>query len=59
MELLGIEVVSGEPVVWCGLHDIDWRAVQQGANPLPGGLSADRHCYVRFDVEGLPPLEVH
>jgi len=26
IELLGIEVASGEPVVWCGLHDIDWRA---------------------------------
>jgi RimJ/RimL family protein N-acetyltransferase len=122
LELLGIEVAIGEPVVWCGLHDIDWRAarcdtgfwvrksaqgkniatesanamlryafgalgmrrvgithsegneasrhiaqklgfqyegVQRAANALPGGRRADRHCYVRFSTEGLPPLEVH
>ncbi len=27
-ELLGIEIATGEPVVWCGLHDIDWPAQQ-------------------------------
>src|SRR5580704_8379231 len=27
-ELIGIEIASGEPVVWCGLHDIDWQAGQ-------------------------------
>lgn len=27
-ELLGIEVATGQPVVWCGLHDIDWQARQ-------------------------------
>jgi len=122
IELLGFEVGSGEPVVWCGLHDIDWRArecdtgfwvrrsaqgkniatesanamiryafgalgmrrvglthsdgnaasrriaeklgfapqgVQRGANPLPGGLRADRVCYARFGAEGLPALDVH
>ena len=119
LELLGIEAATGEPVVWCGLHDIDWSArrcdtgfwvrrsaqgkniateaanamlryafgalgmarvglthsegneasrriaeklgfryegVERAANRLPGGLRADRHCYVRFDGEGLPPL---
>lgn len=122
IELLGIEAATGEPVVWCGLHDIEWKArrcdtgfwvrrsaqgrsiatestnamlryafgalgmrrvglthsegneasrriaeklgfvhegVQWAANPLPGGLRADRHCYARFDIDGLPPLDVH
>jgi RimJ/RimL family protein N-acetyltransferase len=27
-ELLGIEIATGKPVVWCGLHDIDWPAQQ-------------------------------
>src|SRR5277367_2965453 len=27
-ELLGIEIATGQPVVWCGLHDIDWPALQ-------------------------------
>jgi len=27
-ELLGIEIATGRPVVWCGLHDIDWQARQ-------------------------------
>src|ERR1700753_3372604 len=26
LELLGLEIASGTPVVWCGLHDIDWQA---------------------------------
>jgi RimJ/RimL family protein N-acetyltransferase len=26
IELIGIEVATGQPVVWCGLHDIDWSA---------------------------------
>jgi RimJ/RimL family protein N-acetyltransferase len=122
IELLGIELATGEPVVWCGFHDIDWKArrcdtgfwvrksaqgkniatesanamlryafealgmrrvglthsegneasrriseklgflyegVQRAANPLPGGLWADRHRYVRFGAEGLPRLDVH
>jgi RimJ/RimL family protein N-acetyltransferase len=25
-ELIGIELATGLPVVWCGLHDIDWQA---------------------------------
>jgi len=33
--------------------------VEPAANPLPGGRMADKFCYVRFDAEGLPPLEVH
>jgi RimJ/RimL family protein N-acetyltransferase len=28
IELLGIEIATGEPVIWCGFHDIDWRARQ-------------------------------
>jgi ribosomal-protein-serine acetyltransferase len=27
-ELLGIEVATGRPVAWCGLHDFDWPAQQ-------------------------------
>lgn len=26
VELIGIETATGKPVVWCGLHDIDWTA---------------------------------
>jgi RimJ/RimL family protein N-acetyltransferase len=26
IELIGIEAASGQAVVWCGLHDIDWQA---------------------------------
>jgi ribosomal-protein-serine acetyltransferase len=122
IELIGIDLATGEPVVWCGLHDIDWislrcdtgfwvrrsaqgrgiateaanamvryafgalrmrrvglthsegneasrriaeklgfrhEGVQHLANPLSGGRWADRHCYVRFGVEGLPALDVH
>jgi RimJ/RimL family protein N-acetyltransferase len=121
IELIGIGIATGEPVVWCGLHDIDWKAYQcdtgfwvrrsaqgrniateaanamlryafgalgmrrvglthsdgneasrriaeklgfvhvgvdRAANPLPGGLMADRFRYERFGTEGLPPLEV-
>lgn len=120
-ELLGIEIASGQPVVWCGLHDIDWQArqcetgywvrksaqgrgvateacnallryafgvlgmrrvglthssgndasrriaeklgfalegVQRQAALLPGGRIADRLLYARFNVDGLPPLDV-
>jgi RimJ/RimL family protein N-acetyltransferase len=120
-ELLGIEIATGQPVVWCGLHDIDWPAqqcetgywvrksaqgrgfateaanallryafgvlgmrrvglthssgneasrriaeklgftlegVQRSAALLPGGRIADRLLYARFDINGLPPLEV-
>ncbi len=28
VELIGIETASGMPVIWCGLHDIDWDARQ-------------------------------
>jgi ribosomal-protein-serine acetyltransferase len=28
IELIGIETQTGEAVVWCGLHDIDWQALQ-------------------------------
>jgi RimJ/RimL family protein N-acetyltransferase len=28
IELLGIEIATGEPVVWCGFHNIDWKAYQ-------------------------------
>jgi RimJ/RimL family protein N-acetyltransferase len=122
IELIGLEAATGEAVIWCGLHDIDWQGyqcdtgywvrksaqvqgfateagnalvryafgalgmrriglthsrgneasrriaeklgfsfegIQRGANILPGGKSADRYCYARFDVAGLPDLEVH
>ena len=25
---LGIEIASGQPVIWCGFHSIDWNAFQ-------------------------------
>lgn len=28
IELLGIEIATDQPVVWCGLHNIDWEARQ-------------------------------
>jgi ribosomal-protein-serine acetyltransferase len=122
IELIGVEAETGTAVIWCGLHDIDWRGrqcdtgywvrksaqgrgfateaanamvryafgalgmrriglthsggnepsrriaqrlgfhfegVQKGANLLPGGKKADRYCYARFDISGLPNLEVH
>lgn len=34
------------------------EGVQRGANVLPGGKHADRYCYARFDIAGLPELEV-
>jgi RimJ/RimL family protein N-acetyltransferase len=34
------------------------EGIQRGANILPGGKYADRYCYARFDVAGLPDLEV-
>ena len=121
IELIGVEAATGTPVIWCGLHDIDWlgrqcdtgywvrksaqrqgfateaanalvryafgalgmrriglthsdgneasrriaerlgfsfEGIQRGANILPGGSHADRYCYARFDVAGLPDLEV-
>jgi RimJ/RimL family protein N-acetyltransferase len=121
IELIGIETATGQAVIWCGLHDIDWQArrcdtgfwvrksaqgrgiateatnallryafgalgmqrvglthsagneasrriagklgfsfegTQQAANPLPGGKFADRCCYARLDLTGLPHLDV-
>ena len=121
IELIGIETRTGKAVVWCGFHDIDWKArqcdtgywvrrsaqcrglatetanamlryafgalgmqrvglthssgnepsrriaerlgftfegIQRRANMLPGGKSADKYCYARFDITGLPDLEV-
>lgn len=121
LEFIGIEMASGEPVVWCGLHDLDWpgqqcdtgywvrkraqgkgfateaanalvryafdllgmkrvglthsagneaskriaerlgfsfEGVQKNANVLPGGRCADRLCYGRLDLDGLPDLDV-
>ena len=34
------------------------EGVQRGANVLPGGKYADRCCYARFDLIGLPDLNV-
>jgi RimJ/RimL family protein N-acetyltransferase len=122
LELIGLEAATGEAVIWCGLHDIDWQGhqcdtgywvrksaqgqgfateaanalvryafgalgmrriglthargneasrriaeklgfsfegIQRSASILPGGNSADRYCYARFDVAGMPDLEVH
>jgi RimJ/RimL family protein N-acetyltransferase len=28
IELMGIETATGEAVIWCGLHDIDWEGRQ-------------------------------
>jgi RimJ/RimL family protein N-acetyltransferase len=119
--LVGIEVASGDPVVWCGFHEIDWKnrqcetgfwvrkkaqnrgfateatnallryafralgmrrvgithsagneasrrvieklgfafvEIRSQANALPGGRSADRLCYARVDLVGLPALNV-
>jgi RimJ/RimL family protein N-acetyltransferase len=35
-----------------------FEGTQRGANILPGGKHGDRHCYARFDIGGLPDLEV-
>jgi hypothetical protein len=32
--------------------------VQRLANLLPGGRVADKYCYARLDLVGLPSLEV-
>jgi RimJ/RimL family protein N-acetyltransferase len=121
IELIGIETRSGKAVVWCGFHDIDWKArqcdtgywvrksaqcqglatetanamlryafgalgmqrvglthssgnepsrriaerlgfcfegIQRRANMLPGGKCTDKYCYARFNIAGLPDLEV-
>lgn len=36
-----------------------FEGIQRGANVLPGGRHADRHCYARCDLAGLPELAVH
>ena len=36
-----------------------FEGIQRSASILPGGNSADRYCYARFDVTGMPDLEVH
>jgi RimJ/RimL family protein N-acetyltransferase len=36
-----------------------FEGIERGANILPGGKCADRYRYARFDVTGLPDLEVH
>jgi RimJ/RimL family protein N-acetyltransferase len=121
IELIGIETVTGKAVVWCGFHEIDWKArqcdtgywvrrsaqrqgiatetanamlryafgalgmqrvglthshgneasrriaerlgfsfegIQRRANMLADGTPADKYCYARFDIIGLPDLEV-
>ena len=35
-----------------------FEGIQRGANILPRGKYADKYCYARFDVAGLPDLEV-
>lgn len=34
------------------------EGIQKNANLLPGGKAADRLCYARFDIAGLPELDV-
>jgi len=34
------------------------QEIQPRANLLPGGRALDRYCYARFDINGLPDLEV-
>ena len=34
------------------------QGIQPRANLLPGGKAADRYCYARLNVTGLPELEV-
>ena len=34
------------------------EGIQRRANWLPGGKAADKYCYARFDIAGLPELEV-
>lgn len=36
-----------------------FQGIVPNGNLLPGGRTADRVCYARFDTEGLPQLEVH
>jgi RimJ/RimL family protein N-acetyltransferase len=36
-----------------------FEGVQKGANVLPEGKYADRYCYARLDLAGLPDLDVH
>lgn len=35
-----------------------FEGIQRDANILPGGRCADRYCFARFDIAGLPDLEV-
>jgi RimJ/RimL family protein N-acetyltransferase len=35
-----------------------FEGVQRSANLFADGTSADRYCYARFDIAGLPDLEV-
>ena len=35
------------------------EGVLPAANLLPGGRRADRCCYARHNLDGLPPLDVH
>jgi RimJ/RimL family protein N-acetyltransferase len=36
----------------------NFEGIQRRANMLPDGTCADKYCYARFDVAGLPGLEV-
>lgn len=121
MTLMGIEKETGRPVIWMGLHRLDWdlrrfeigywvrksaqgrgyateganavlryafnalqaqrveithaegndksrrvieklgfalEALQRKAHRLPGGRTGDYRRYVRFDTDGLPPLDI-
>lgn len=59
-EFLGVETATGQPVVWCGFHDIDWQArqcdtgwwVRQGAQGR--GLATEAcNAMLRYAFEAL------
>ena len=41
IELVGLEAATGEAVIWCGLHDIDWQ-----------GRQCDTGFWVRKSAQG-------
>jgi RimJ/RimL family protein N-acetyltransferase len=61
MRRIGLTYSAGNDASRCIAEKLgfSFEGVQKGANVLPGGKSADRYCYARFDLAGLPNLEVH
>jgi len=51
IELLGLDAATGEAVIWCGFHDIDWqgrqcelRVLGPQERPGPGVRNRDGKC---------------